>query len=379
MGFGLFIHWGPVAQMGKEISWPVYDASEIFRDEYFSLYKTFNPTKFNPGRWAKLARGAGMEYVVFTTKHHAGFCMFDTEYTDYDIMNTPYGRDITAELAKAFRKEGVAVGWYYSPADWHYQYKTGMKGKYERGPAISKYKKPYGTHNLTLLEYERRQIEELLTNYGKIDIMWYDGNGAGLKEHTWKIKPDVFIARSEIATPEQQLPKKRLKGPWETCMTMGHQWAYRPDDNYKSVTELVHNLVKVRAMGGNYLLNVGPKADGTLPEPQVDILKGLAEWMDVNAEAIHGVRSWKTPQEGKTWFTWKKDGSAIYAILLQWPESQKLNIESLKGTQVKSVRLLGLRGELEWTKDKDGLTVQIPAEKKPCKHAFTIKVSLQQE
>lgn len=374
-GFGLFIHWGPVAQMGREISWPVYNASEEFRDRYFSLYETFNPVKFNPDRWARLARDAGMKYVVFTSKHHAGFCMFDTEYIDYNIMNTPYGKDIVAQVAEAFRKQGVAVGWYYSPADWHYQYKTGMKGKYERGPAIRKYKKPYGTHNLTLLEYERRQIEELLTNYGEIDLMWYDGNGTGLKKFTWKLKPDVFIARSEIATPEQRLPDKPLKGPWETCMTMGRQWAYRPNDNYKSVTKLVHNLVKIRAMGGNYLLNVGPRADGTLPEPQVEILKGLAAWMDVNAEAIHAVRPWRVAHRGDVWFTRKKDGDAVYAVLLQWPDARKLTIGAFRDVPVRHVRLLGRPEELDWEQDDAALTVELPSGRQPCRHAWTLKVT----
>jgi len=372
-GFGLFIHWGPVAQIGKEISWPVHDASQEFRDKYFSLYKTFNPVKFNPERWAELAKDAGMEYVVFTTKHHAGFCMYDSKYTDYDIMNTPYGKDITARVGQAFRDENVAVGWYYSPSDWHYLYKTGHKGKYDYGMVVPKHTKPYGTHNLTLLEYERKQIEELLTNYGKTEVMWYDGNATGLKKHTWKLAPDVLIARSVIKTPEQKLPKKPLEGPWETCMTMGRQWDYKPNDNYKSVTQLVHNLVKIRAMGGNYLLNVGPKPDGTLPEPQVRILKGLARWMKTNAEAIHGVRAWKTPQEGDVWFTRKKDRSAVYAVMLRWPEKSRVMFKTLKDVPVKSVRLLGMSDELEWEKGGKGLSVHLPSAK-PCDHAWTLKI-----
>ncbi len=380
-GFGLFIHWGPVAQIGKEIGWPVADASQDFRDKYFNLYKTFNPNEFNPERWARLARGAGMKYVVFTTKHHAGFCMYDSAYTDYDIMNTPYGQDLTAQVAEAFRAEDIAIGWYYSPADWHYLYVTGHESSYHYGMKPGSGAAPYGTKNLPLLEYEKKQIRELLTNYGHIDIMWYDGPGKKLAAHTWKLQPDVFVARARgagIPTPEQTIPQpgKAPDSPWETCMTMGRQWAYKPNDHYKSVQQLVHKLVKIRAMGGNYLLNVGPKADGTLPEPQVNILKGLAEWMDVNAEAIHGVRSWKKAHEGKTWFTWKKDGRALYAILLQWPESREVTIESLKGAPVKSVRLLGSGDELEWAKGKHGLITQIPTDKKPCKHAFTLKVKL---
>jgi len=381
-GFGLFIHWGPVAQMGKEISWPVHRASEAFRDKYFSLYKTFNPAKFAPERWARLAKHAGMKYVVFTAKHWDGFCMFDSKYTEFDIMNTPYGQDICAQLADAFHKEGIALGWYYGPVDWHYLYKMGTKGVYQHNVPLRKYKKPFGTHDLALVPYELKQIGELLSNYGKVAVMWYDwyGDCTALKRHTWTLQPDVFIARSEIATPEQRIPKpgKAPKGPWETCMTMGRQWAYRPNDTYKSVTQLVHILVKVRAMGGNYLLNVGPKADGTLPEPQVDILKGLAEWMDVNAEAIHGVRRWKTTREGDLWFTRKKDGSALYAVLLRWPDGPELTVSSLKGAPVKGVRLLGTPRDLKWHRGKKGLTVRLP-EEQPGKHAFTLEVALQKQ
>ncbi|MEF8788309.1 MAG: alpha-L-fucosidase, partial [Planctomycetota bacterium] len=289
MGFGLFIHWGSVSQTGKEISLCLYDTSDDFREKYFNLYKTFNPKDFEPKRWARLARGAGMKYVVFTTKHHDGFCMFESAYTDYDIMNTPYERDITGQIADAFRGQDMAIGWYYSPADWHYLFVTNRGSSYDYWMSPEEHDEPYGTQGLPLLEYEKRQIRELLANYGDIDIMWYDGPGEELAEFTWELKPEVFIARARgtgIPTPEQEVPKpgEAPEGAWETCMTMGGQWAYKPNDRYKSARELVHKLVKIRAMGGNFLLNVGPKPDGTLPEPQVKLLKKLGRWMDVNAE-----------------------------------------------------------------------------------------------
>jgi len=379
-GFGLFIHWGPVAQIGKEISWPVCEASEEFRDEYFSLYKTFNPEKFNPQEWAKLSKKAGMRYVVFTTKHHAGFNMFDTALSDYNIMNTPYGKDICAQLAEAFRKEGISVGWYYSPPDWHYFYKTGVKGSYRKGGPISNYKEPYGTKNLTLLEYELGQMEELFTKYGDIDLVFFDTLGwdaTPLKEKVWEIKPEVVVTRSEIPTPEQSIPDEAPEGVWETCMTMGGQWAYKPDDNYKSVKQLVHNLVRIRATGGNYLLNVGPKADGTLPEPQVEILEKLGEWNKVNDEAIHEVRPWNTCREDDIWFTKKKDQNIVYAFFLELPEQNLVTIKALKDMDVKSVEMLGANKKLNWTKGEDGLKIEFP-DSDELSEAYTYTLKLEQ-
>jgi len=380
-GFGLFIHWGPNSQIGNEISWPVNNASQEFRDKYFSLYKEFNPEKFTPERWAILARRAGMEYVVFTTKHHDGFCMYDSKYTDYDIMNTPYGKDITAEVAKAFRDNDISIGWYYSPPDWYYHYKTGVSGSYRKGGPLSKYNKPFGTMNLTLLEYELEQIKELLTNYGEIDMMWYDNLGIDtepLKGRTWELKPKVFINRSEIPTPEQNIPQDPPVGPWETCMTMGEQWSYKPNDQYKSVEEIIHNLVKIRAMGGNYLLNVGPKPNGELPSPQVEILRKLGSWNAVNGEAIHGVREWSITNEDKVWFTRKKDANILYAVVLDGSD-EKLTIESLykkrRGGKVKvlNVKMLGTKENLDWQQDEEGLAIEVPAEK-PSKYAYTLKI-----
>ncbi len=374
-GFGLFIHWGPVAKIGKEISWPVKDASEAFRDRYFSLYKGFNPERFRPRRWAKLARKAGIRYVVFTAKHHAGFCMFASDYTDYDIKETPYGRDICLQLAEAVRAEGLKLGWYYSPADWHYQYANGFSGEYERGPAIKKFRIPHGRHQLPLLEYELAQIRELLMHYGPVDIMWYDGNPTGLKKPTWWIAPNAVIVRGVLPTPEQTIPDTPPEGAWETCMTMGNQWAYKPDDHYKSVTTIVHNLIKIRAKGGNYLLNVGPKADGSLPDAQVRILHELGRWMDRNAEAIHGTRPWKTSREGDIWFVSNKKKDTIYVMLLKWPDAPQVTMEALSGVSVERISMLGRSEALDWRQSEVGLTVDMPSQK-PSKHAWVLRIGL---
>jgi len=358
----------------------VVDASQDFREKYFNLYKTFNPTEFNPDRWARLARNAGMKYVVFTTKHHDGFCMYDSAYTDYDITNTPYARDITVQVAEAFRAEDIAIGWYYSPADWHYLYVHGHESGYDYSMKPGDYDAPYGTKDLPLLEYEKRQVEELLTRYGHVDIMWYDGPGKALADHTWKLRPDVFVARARgagIPTPEQQVPEpgEAPEGAWETCMTMGDQWAYRPNDSYKSARQLIHTLVKIRAMGGNFLLNVGPKPDGTLPEPQVKLLEEMSTWMDVNAGAIHGVRPWKKPRENDTWFTAADGGQTVYAILTRWPDDGEVTLEALGDEQVKNIRLCGAPGALEWNAAEDSIRVTLPPEK-PCKYSYALEIQL---
>lgn len=377
-GFGLFIHWGPVSQIGKEISWPLVGASKENRDKYFSLYKTFNPTKFNPEEWARLAKQAGMKYVVFTTQHFNGFNMFDTALSSYNIMNTPYGKDISAQLAKAFRDEGIAIGWYYGVENWHYYYQTGapeINGRYNSTQDLKKFKKPYGTQNLTLLEYELGQMKELLTKYGDIDVMWYDHSAKSaepLKKRVWGLNPDIVIVRSEISTPEQRIPKAPIKGAWETCMTMGRQWAYKPDDNYKSAEKLINNLVKIRARGGNYLLNVGPKPNGELPAPQVELLKKLGLWNAMNGEAIHGVRGWSITNEGDIWFTKKRDANILYAIALKWP-GKKLTIKSLYDAKVLSVKMLGIDKKLNWQQSKDGLVIET-SDERPSKYAYTFKI-----
>ena len=377
-GFGLFIHWGPVSQIGKEISWPLVGASKEFRDKYFSLYKTFNPTKFNPKEWARLAKQAGMRYVVFTTQHFNGFNMFDTALSNYNIMNTPYGKDVSAQLAKAFRDEGIAIGWYYGVENWHYYYETGapeINGRYNSTQDLKKFKKPYGTQNLTLLEYELGQMKELLTKYGDIDVMWYDHSAKSaepLKKRVWELNPDIVVIRSEIPTPEQRIPKAPIKEAWETCMTMGGQWAYKPNDNYKSAVALIDNLVKIRAGGGNYLLNIGPKPNGELPAPQVELLKKLGSWNAINGEAIHGVRAWITTNEDNIWFTKKRDANILYAIALEWPGKQ-LTIKSLRDTKVLSVKMLGLNKEMKWQQSKEGLVIET-SDERPSKYAYTFKI-----
>ena len=196
-GFGLFIHWGPNSQVGTEISWPLFNASDDYIRKYYALAETFNPTAFDPTEWARLAKLAGMEYVVFTAKHHDGFCMFDTELSDFKITRMPYGRDIAGLVAEAFRKEGFLVGFYYSPGDFRYQWETGKRTGhiYEpdfESPAL------FGPKRKSFVDYERGQIEELLTRYGDIFMLWFDGKCEPLKKHAWRVRQDVFIGRGGV-------------------------------------------------------------------------------------------------------------------------------------------------------------------------------------
>ena len=237
-GLGLFIHWGINSQMGTEISWPLYHASDDYIEKYYALAKTFNPAEFDPAEWARLAKLAGMEYVVFTAKHHDGYCMYDTAYSDFKITNGPYGKDIALMVAEAFRKEGILAGFYYSPGDFRYQYLTGLRERelYEPNFAAAAL---FGPRQKSFIDYERGQVEELLTRYGDIFQLWFDGKCEPLKEKAWQVKPDVFIGRGEIPTPEQAIPGKSQDEAWESCLTTSVQWSYSPYPDIRTPAEVV--------------------------------------------------------------------------------------------------------------------------------------------
>ena len=237
-GLGLFIHWGPNSQLGTEISWPLFNADDEYIQKYYALADGFSPDRFDPAKWARLAKLAGMEYVVFTAKHHDGFCMFDTAYSDFKITNTPYGRDIVKEVVDAFRKEGLLIGLYYSPGDYRYHYET-------NGPKIPVSmptfwaREPFGPKKLGFLDYERGHVEELLTKYGDIFMLWFDGFCTPLKQRAWRVKQDIFVARGEIPTPEQQIPGEAYDYAWESCLTTSYQWSYQPSPTVLSFKEII--------------------------------------------------------------------------------------------------------------------------------------------
>ena len=365
-GLGLFIHWGPNSQMGTEISWPLNGASEEFVKKYYALAETFNPVRFEPAEWARLAKLSGMEYVVFTAKHHDGFAMFDTAYSDFKITKSPYGRDIAAQIAEAFRKEGILVGFYYSPGDFRYQFETGIRFKhlYEADFAAAA---PFGPLKKSFVDYERGQVEELMTRYGDVFLLWFDGKCEPLKKHAWRVRQDVFIDRGEIPTPEQEIPGQADDRAWESCMTTSWQWSYQPGADVRTPEEVIRNLAHIRARGGNMLLNVGPRPDGRIAPADEDLLRQLGLWMMMFGESVRGVRPWVTTNEGDVWLTARRAEGTVYAIAdlesgiegIKAPLGSRFTLRSVKTTPETKITVLGQEGGVEWKEDSGGLHVAV--------------------
>ncbi|MDP8244447.1 MAG: alpha-L-fucosidase [Candidatus Hinthialibacter antarcticus] len=366
-GLGLFIHWSLDSQIGSVISHSMVGASEEYLNRYINeLPQSFNPTKFDAEEWAILAKLAGFQYVMFTTKHHSGFCMFDTKTTPFNIMNTPYGDDVTADIVKAFRKHGIAVGFYYSPDDFYFLHQQGTPIS-RRRPGVAPHENP------DLLKYDQAQLRELLTNYGPIDLLFLDGPVLGLTDLCWDLQPDTIITRGAMQTPEQHIPKQPIPGPWEACLTMGTQWQYKPtNEEYKSGTLSIEILIETRAKGGNLLYNIGPKPNGEIPEEQEALMRELALWNFVNEEAVFNIRPWVVTNEGDIWFTKKKDEDTVYAIVTKTPwkygEKKTFSLKSVKATDETVVSVLGQNSEVleyqpdvipktEWSQDEDGLHI----------------------
>ena len=347
MGLGMFIHWSMDSQVGAVISHSMAGASADYLDRYVNeLPQTFNPKKFDPDEWAVLAKLAGMKYVVFTTKHHSGFCMWDTKTTSFNVMNTPFKRDITKEIFDAFRKQGIAIGIYFSPEDFHLLY--------EKHIPIGRLQNPqhYPANNADLMALDKAQLKELLSNYGKIDLIFFDGPVEGLKEYAWKLQPDIIVTRGQMQTPEQNLPDKPIPGPWEACFTMGTDWQYKPtNDPHKSGTEIINMLIEIRAKGGNLLMNVGPKPNGELQIEQEARLQELALWNLVNQEAIHNVRAWDIIKENDIWFTKAKEDHTVYAFVpageaWKYGTRKEFVFKTLQGTNQTKVSVLGYGSDL---------------------------------
>lgn len=346
-GFGMFIHWSMDSQLGAVISHSMAGASDDYLERFIhELPATFNPRKFNPDDWAVLARLAGMKYVVFTAKHHSGFCMWDTKTTGFNVMNTPFKRDITREILDAFRKQGISTGIYFSPEDFNYFYENKIP--------VGRLQHPmhYPKNNPGLMELDKAQIRELLTNYGRIDVLFFDGPAEGLKEYAWQLQPDVVVTRGQMQTPEQKLPDKPMPGPWEACFTMGTDWQYKPtNDPHKTGTEIIQMLIEIRAKGGNLLLNIGPKPDGEIQIEQEALLREIALWNFVNGEAIHNIRPWEIIKEGNFWFTRAKDNNSVYAFIpggKEWPYGTRKEFlfKTLQGNNETRVTIPGYKSEL---------------------------------
>ncbi|MGB2761814.1 MAG: alpha-L-fucosidase [Maribacter stanieri] len=343
MGFGIFVHWSVDSQLGSVISHSLVGASDDYVNRYFNeLPKTFYPDKFNADEWARLFKITGAEYVVFTTKHHNGFCMWDTETTDFNIMNTPYGKDITGMLFTALRKQGLKVGVYFSPEDFNFLNKQGEL--ISRNSRMSQI-----TENEELLEYDKKQVKELVSNYGPIDVIFFDAfKTTPIVQYVHSLDPNIVVTRGEMETPEQSIPNTAMPGPWETCMTMGTQWQYKPtNESYKTGTELIEKLIEIRAKGGNFLMNVGPKPNGDIPIEQEERLREIALWMYVNSEGIKNVRPVPTIiKDGDMWFTKGKDENTAYVFITgqkDWFKGFRRNflLKNMKATKNTAVSVLG--------------------------------------
>ncbi len=350
--FGMFIHWGLYSILARA-EWVMYH-EQIPREEYALLARKFKPGKFDADKWVKLAREAGMKYVVLTTRHHDGFSLFDSRVSDFTSVKTAAKRDFIREYVKACRRAKMKVGFYYSLLDWRYPvYYAGRK----RNPG--KWKE--------LVDYSHAQVRELLTNYGRIDYLFFDGEWVpGFKHNRtlieqkespeiariWrsrelvammrKLQPHIVINNrtglpEDVDSPEQCTVPSAGNRIWESCMTMNDGWGYsKGDNNWKSTRQLIQNLVGCVSTGGNYLLNVGPKANGTIPAPSVRRLKEIGRWMVVNKESVYGCG--KSPFGGGMVGSTTAKGNTVYLHVFRWP-GKEICVAGVK-KKVKSAYLL---------------------------------------
>ncbi|SEP14279.1 alpha-L-fucosidase [Mucilaginibacter sp. OK283] len=352
-GLGLFIHFSMDGQLGVVISHSLVGASDDYVNRYFTeLPKTFDPSKFDPHQIAVLAKLAGMKYIVFTSKHHSGFCMWDTKTTGFNITNTPYKKDLLKEFVDATREVGLQVGFYFSPEDFNFlrdHHITISRTDVKMDAAT---RKAYD-------DYTRQQCEELMTKYGKIDVLFIDGDPKEIVKQTcWKLQPDLLITRGAIKTPEQIMPGAMINEPWLSCITMGTAWGYQPtNERYKSGSQLIGLLIEARAKGGSLLLNVGPKPNGELPIEQEERLREMSAWYFINRECVDDVRSWVVSKEGNIWFT-AKNGHTLYAIVTDaadWKEGTRKTflIRSAISTPDTKISVLGQNSQVIEYKSDD--------------------------
>ncbi len=419
--FGLLMHWGTYSQWGiveswsicpEDLSWAtggrkqgVSETYDGYVKAYENLQTSFNPTQFNPEQWSAAAKKAGMKYVVFTTKHHDGFCMFDTQLTDYKITDpkTPFHSNprsnVTKEIFSAFRNDQFWIGAYFSKPDWHsnaYWWDYFPVADRNCNYAISKYPQKWKE----FVDYTHGQVNELMSDYGKIDILWLDGgwvkptdsleivedltevyegsrwarnpqsqdiNMPLLVKNARAKQPDLIVVDRAVKgpyqnylTPEQQIPETGLPYPWETCMTMANSWSYVPNDHYKSSDTLITNLVDVVSKGGNFLLNVGPSPDGTLDPKAYQRLEDIARWMDKNGEAIYGTRMFDVFGEANgIRYTRSKDQKTLYVFFPDAPTG-KVNLDHVPFLNGYKATLLGSNKTIKASIYAGTTTLQFP-------------------
>ncbi len=391
--FGMFIHWGLYAVPAGEwegttnhAEW-IRTTAQIPIETYDEFVYQFNPVKFDAEEWVTMAKDAGMKYIVITSKHHDGFCLFDSEFTDFDIMSTPFKRDILKELSDACASQDIIMCWYHSIMDWHHNdYLPRRHWETDRP-----------TENADLdryvEEYLKKQLAELTGNYGKIGVLWFDGEwedtwtherGVDLYNYVRGLQEDIIINnrvdkgrqgmqgmtkegefKGDFGTPEQEIPDTGLPGvDWETCMTMNNHWGYNKyDDNWKSSEDLVQKLVDIASKGGNFLLNVGPKADGTFPEESIERLKAIGDWMDIYGASIYGTSA--SPFSSLEWgrCTRKQVGknTRLYLHVFDWPDDNKLTLPAFDN-KIKNAFIMNGMIKTGFERQEDMIIIDLPDE-----------------
>ncbi|MFC4386646.1 alpha-L-fucosidase [Gracilibacillus marinus] len=409
----LMMHWGPYSQIGLVESWALSDEDgdwsrddvdwtedmEEFKREYWNLNKTFNPIRFQPDKWAELAQYAGCNYLIFTTKHHDGFSMWDTNETEYKITgkDCPFHQhkyaDITRNVFDAFRAKGIGIAAYFSKADWHtpYYWAPGMeRGNHMwRGPSYDRDKYPYMWEKF--ISFTHNQILELMTKYGKIDILWLDAGWVGKRNQDIRLGEVVEKARQHqpwlltadrtvgglyenYITPEQTIPDHPIHVPWESCITIATSFAFKYEDEYKSLREIIHTFIEIVAKGGNLALNVPPQPDGRLPRQAIELLQGLGDFTQAFGEAIYGTRMIAPYFQNNVAFT-QKDNT-IYCFQLYDERDNKYK-ETTKfipvAEEIAQVEWLGMDTMLSFEKLDHGIQLHLPESTEtevPIAHVF---------
>ena len=413
--FGIRIHWGLYCLIGSDASWCLPHSSREFQNMYNTLYEFFNPTDYDPDSWMDLFQRAGARFFTFTTKHHEGFCMWPTEtvvksmrraphglsfspkhqpnFQDclihYSVMDTPYKKDIVGTLIKAARKRGVGVGLYFSHVDWH-------DPSFAWDPYNIYYDSGFTPQTdpkrwQTFIDQERKQVRELLTWYGPIDLLsldiaWPEAASEDIAELAMmvrKLQPNVLMRHRGIGpygdyyTPEREIPADFSKGNWMVIYPGGQAFSYLPNDVYKPKEWVLESLIDIVAKGGNFEVGYGPMPNGTWPQETVDRLIYVGDWLNVNAEAIYATRTWKVYKQGEDIrFTRSKDNRHLYAISLKWP-GNRFVVESVRAVPGSPVMMLGVEKPLRWQLQGNSLAIEIPPEvaaNKPCQQAFAFKI-----
>jgi len=431
--FGLLMHWAPSSQWGIVESWSLCSEDEDwckrnienyteYKRQYENLKNTFNPVGFNPKKWADAAADAGMKYVVFTTKHHDGFCMYNSKFTDYKVTDRdcPFHSNPKANIAKEvfneFRNKGFMIGAYYSKPDWHSDYFWWQRFATPDRNAnynISKYPERWQK----FVEFTHNQIDELMTDYGRIDILWFDGcwvrnyseadlaeerknvnynnyrvqnqdvNMPLIAKNSRKKQPGIIVVdravpgpQQNYLTPENQVPDRTLPYPWETCMPITPSWSYEPGLEYKPARQIVHLLVDIVAKGGNFLLNIAPTSKGDYEDTAYERLKEIAAWMKINSEAIYSSHPIIPYKENNVCFTSLSDGT-VYALYLAGGNEvampEKISLTKFCPKEGSKIELLGTGANINWNKKSEGCEIFLRESVRnnpPCKYAWALKI-----